>query len=109
MKGEVFDTKINGDLTANAFNDYFLNACEPKVSPISDYCIPSDNIKQTQSMYLSYVTDEEVCTIFKELKTKKSIGVDDIDVKILKHSAEIICKHLCIGSNKCISENNENS
>ena len=40
MKGEVYDTKINGDLTANAFNDYFLNACEPRVSPISDYCIP---------------------------------------------------------------------
>ena len=40
LKGEVFDTKINGDLTANAFNDYFLNACEPRVSPISDYCVP---------------------------------------------------------------------
>ena len=58
MKGEVFDTKINGDLTANAFNDYFLNACEPIVSPISDYCIASDNNQQTQSMNFSYVTDE---------------------------------------------------
>ena len=36
MKGVMFDTKINGDLTANAFNDYFFNACEPRVSPISD-------------------------------------------------------------------------
>ena len=104
MKGEVFDTKINGDLTANAFNDYLLNACEPRVSPILDYCIPSDKNQQTQSMYFSYVTDEEVCTIFKELKTKKSINFDDIDVKILKHSAEILCKYLCIGSNKFISK-----
>ena len=104
MKGEVFDTKINGDLTANAFNDSFLNACEPRVSPISDYCIPSDNNQQTQSMYFSNVTDEEVCTIIKELKNKKSIGFDGIDVKILKRSAEIICKYLCIGLNKCISE-----
>ena len=55
-------------------------------------------------MYFSYVTDEEVCTIFKELKNKKSIGFDGFDVKILKHSAEIICKYLCIGLNKCISE-----
>ena len=48
MKGVVFDTKINGDLTANAFNDYFLNACEPRVSPILDYCIASDNNQQTR-------------------------------------------------------------
>ena len=72
--------------------------------PISDYCIASDNNQQTQSMYFSYVTDEEVCTIIKELKNKNSIGFDGIDVKILKHSAEIICKYLCIGLNKCISE-----
>ena len=41
MKGVVSDTKINGELTAKAFNDYFLNACEPKVLPISDYCVAS--------------------------------------------------------------------
>ena len=67
--------------------------------PISDYCIASDNNQQTQSMYFSYVSDEEVCTIIKELKNKNSIGFDGIDVKILKHSAEIICKYLCIGLN----------
>ena len=43
MKGTVSDTKRKGDLTSNAFNDYFLMACEPRVSPISDYCIVSDN------------------------------------------------------------------
>ena len=91
MKGVLSDSKINGDLLPNAFNDYFLNACEPRVSPISDYCIVSDNIQQTQSMYFSYVTDEDVCAIMKEIKNKKSIGCDGIDVKILKHSAEIIC------------------
>ena len=78
MKGVVFDNKINGDLTANAFNGYFLNACEPGISPTSDYCIASDNNQHTQSMYFSYVTDEEVCTIFKELKNEKSIGFDGI-------------------------------
>ena len=104
MKGVVFDTKIIGDLTANAFNDYFLNACEPRVSPISAFCIASDNSQQTQSMYSSYVTDEEVCTKIKELGNKKSIGFDGDDVKILKQSAEITCKYLCIGLNKCISE-----
>ena len=81
-----------------------MNACEHKVSPISDYCIASDNDQQTQSMNFSYVTDEEVCTIIKELKNKGSIGFDSIDVKILKHSAESICKYLCIGLDKCISE-----
>ena len=80
MKGVVSDTKVNGNLTANAFNDYFLNASEPRVSPISDFCNVSDNIQQTQSMYFSYVTDEEVCTIIKEFKNKKSIGFDGIDV-----------------------------
>ena len=57
-------------------------------------------------MYFSYVTDEEVCTIIKELKNKKSIGFDSIDVKILKLSAEILCKYLCIGWNKWFSEGN---
>ena len=72
MKGVVFDTKINGDLTANASKDYFLNACEPRVSLISDYCIASDNNQQTKSMYFSYVTYEEVFTRIKELKKTKS-------------------------------------
>ena len=70
MNGVVSDTKIKRDLTANAFNDYFLNACEPRVSSISDHCIASDSHQQTQSVYFSYVTDEEVCTIIKECKTK---------------------------------------
>ena len=104
MEGVVFDTKINGDLTENAFNYSFLNACEPRVSPISDYCIESDKNQQTHSIYFSYVTDDEVCRLIKELKNKKSIGFDGIDVKFLKHSAKIICKNLCIGLNKCISE-----
>ena len=55
-------------------------------------------------MYFSYVTDEEVYTLFKKLKNKKSIGFDGIDVKILKRSVEMICNYLCIGLNKCISE-----
>ena len=44
-------------------------------------------------MYISYVTDQEVCTIDKEIKNKKLIGFDGFDVKILKHSAEIVCKY----------------
>ena len=47
IKGVVSDSKRNGDLKANAFNDYFLNACEPRVSPISAYCIGSENNHQT--------------------------------------------------------------
>ena len=104
MKGVVSDTKTNGDLTANAFNECFLNACEPRGSPISEYCIASDNKQQTQSMYFLYVSDEEVCTIIRELGNKKSVCFDGFDVKILKNSAEVICKDLCIGLNKCMSE-----
>ena len=70
MKGIVSDTELKGDFTANAFNDYFLNACEPRVSPISDYCFASEINEQTLSIHFSYVTDEEACTLFKELKTK---------------------------------------
>ena len=83
MKGVVSDTKINGELTANAFNNYFLSACEPRVSPISDECFASENNQQTQSMYFSCVTEE---------LNKKSIGFDGFDVKILNDSAEIVCK-----------------
>ena len=70
MKRVVFDTKIKGELTASVFNDYFLNACESRVSPISEYCIASENNQQTQSMNFSYVTDEEDCTVIIELKNK---------------------------------------
>ena len=83
---------------------FFLNACEHKVSPISDYCIASDNNQQTQSMYFSYVTDEEVCTIIKELKNKGLHRFRWYWRKNFKHSAESICKYLCIGLNKWISE-----
>ena len=104
LKGVVSDTKINRYLTANAFSEFLLNAGEPTVCQIPDYCIASDNFQQTQSMYFLYVTDEEVFTLLKELKTNKSIGFDGIDVKILKHSVEISRKYLCIGLKKCISE-----
>ena len=57
-------------------------------------------------MYFSYVTDEEVCKITEKLKNEKSVGFDSIDVKFLKHSAEIFCKSLCIGLNKSIFEGN---
>ena len=70
MKEVVSHTIIYGDLTAKAFNGYFLNACGPRVSPISDNCIVSDITQQTQSVYFPYVTDEEVCTNTKELKNK---------------------------------------
>ena len=65
MKGVVSDTKLNGELRANAFNDYFLNACEPRILPILYFCIVSENKHQTQSTFFSYITDEEVCKIFK--------------------------------------------
>ena len=39
-------------------------------------------------MFFSYVTNEEVCTIFKQLRNKETIGFDSFDVKILKHSGE---------------------
>ena len=100
--GVVSGTIINRELTANTSMITFI-ACEPRVSQISDFRHASENNQQTQSMYFSYVTDEEVCTIIKELKNK-SIRVDCIDVKFLMDSAEITCKYLCIGLNKCISE-----
>ena len=95
MKGAVFDTKISSDLTANAFNEFFLNACEPRVSPISDYCNASDNNQQTQSLYISYITDEEVCTIIKELKNKKSIGFDGIDLKFRSFQLKLFA-NICV-------------
>ena len=54
MKGEVSDTKINGDLLANAFNEYFLNLVSPE---FFRFRLASDKNQQTQSMYFSYVTD----------------------------------------------------
>ena len=38
------------------------------------------------------------------MKGKKSIGFDGIDVKVLKHSAESICKYSFVDLSKCISE-----
>ena len=62
MNGVVSDIKINGELPEIAFNDYFSNDCEPRVSPTWDYCTASDNSQQTQSIYFSYVTVEKVFT-----------------------------------------------
>ena len=104
MKRVVSDFKRNGDLTAYALNEYFLNACEPRVSPTSDFCIASDKIQQTQSLYFSYVTNEGVCTKIEEIKNKKFIDFDGINVKKLNRSAEIFCTNLFIGFNNCLFE-----
>ena len=44
MEGLGSSTKIYGELRAIVFSDYFLNACEFRVSPTSDENLASENI-----------------------------------------------------------------
>lgn len=86
------DKKIISDpkLIANYFNDYFASIGENKIDRHGVNELKSDPVIQNteNSMYLSPVHPREVNLILKNLKSKKSHGIDEFPPILFKYCAE---------------------
>ena len=58
---------------------------------------------QSQSLYFSPVTNNEIYKFIAELKNKKSVEFDGMKLRILKAAAQFITPYLKTAFNKCIS------
>ena len=98
--------KNSSELTVDQFMDYFKTACDPeKVAPMSSKWTSQQGY-QSQSMYYFPVTNDDVHNFIAKLKNKKSVGLDDVNVRILRAAAQIITPYLKTAFNKCISRGN---
>ena len=103
-RGVETQVKKSSELTVDQFNDYFITACDPEINAPMSSKWTSQQGYHSQSMYFFPVTNEEVYNFIAKLKNKKSVGLDGVNVRILKAAAQIITPYLKTAFNKCISE-----
>ena len=82
----------------NKINNFFLDSC-PNI------CQNTENLNilkyNKKSFKFRQTTPEEVEKIIKNLKNKKSVGMDEIPVALLKSTAHIVSKPLSFIMNLC--------
>ena len=103
MKGADNQVKKCSDLSVDDFNNYFITACDAQNNKLA-HKWKSQQADQQQSMYFFPVTEDEILKIIAKLKNKKSVGMDGINVRVLKKAAHIVSPYLKTAFNKCVSE-----
>lgn len=75
----------------NHINDKFINQCEIIHSQNHN----KENSREIPySLFLQPSSPQEIFNIIKSLKNKKSVGEDEVPIKLLKHVADVICHPL---------------
>ena len=104
MKGtDRSEVKVSSELSVDDFNNYFITACDTQTHDLAHQW-KSQQVDQPQSMFFASVTDDEILKIIARLKNKQSVGIDGIDVRILKKAAKIVSPYIKKAINKCIFE-----
>ena len=81
---------------ANKFNEFFVNV-GPNLAKNIEVCDRSIDIfnylqkRNSTSMFLKSVSEEEVIKVVNSFKGKTSTGYDNIDMSILKKSYKLYC------------------
>lgn len=102
IKLEINDNLIvNPQQISEEFNNFFINAPYETINkitgPTSTTNLTTDVNKTeiSNSMFLSYITEQEILSIIKDkLKNKHSTGPDEISSNLIKKIAEYIVKPL---------------
>ena len=84
---------------ANALNKYYINITENinirnTDKSEAETLLKNHILENTVQMRIIPVTESEITSIIKSLKSKITAGYDEISTKILKNSAHIISKPL---------------
>ena len=89
MKGTDTQVKVSSELSVDDFNNYFITACDTQTTNLAHQS-KSQQVDQPQSMFFASVTDDEILKFIARLINKKSVGIDGIDVRILKKAAKLL-------------------
>lgn len=98
------------NLTPDMLNNFFTNFSEsivenlPKSKNSSMELCRNKKINNTDSMYLKPLIPEDVFTLIKQLKNKKSEDIYGLSVYLIKNVAEFIISPLCEIINACFLE-----
>ena len=101
MKGTTNQVTKCGDLSVEDFSNYFITAVDTSDTILTHHW-NSQQAEQTKSIFLRPVTDAEVLQHILTLKNKKSVGMDCIEVAVLKKASEIVSAYLKTVFNKWI-------
>ena len=101
LKGSTNQVTKCGDLSVEDFSNYFITAVDTSDTILTHHR-KSQQAEQTQSIFLRPVTDAEVMQHISTLKNKKPVGMDCIEVVVLKKASQIVSPYLTTAFNKCI-------
>lgn len=97
---------LNRNETADYLNEYFINLPQKtiekeygdinKINPI-----PTNNYSNPNSIFLENVDEVEIIDIINNLNNSNSTSVDEINSKVIKECAFILCKILPHYLNQC--------
>ena len=104
---EIETKKItNKQDIANSFNDFFVNIStklqhsnsNSKDNAFQDYL----KTPNKHTLFFKPVTASEIITIVDDMKNYSSSGIDDIDIKVVKHVISLISNPLASIFNDCL-------
>lgn len=98
----VNDLLLKGSELAEAFNDFFVNLVNSSHNPEAVNLVQSN----TNSIYLNPTSEHEVITMFNLLKNSNVSDVDDIQLKPVKYTLDIIAAPLAHIYNLAITTGN---
>lgn len=93
---------------ANKFNKFFTEIASSLINGSAVTAntgfqsILPNTPTNNHSMYLKPVNEDEIAQIIKEMKNKKSVGLDEIPISVIKVCANLINKPLAHIFNKCL-------
>lgn len=93
------DTVTNKKLIPEEFNKHFTSVSSPIISRQRQ-----SNSSSTPSIFLNPATSDEVSSVIKNLKNKKSVGWDNVSTALLKAGEPVLAPMLALLMNKCLSE-----
>lgn len=98
----------NKDMVVHQFNEYFstigLKLQATNNTTNKNYLNKTRSQNNTRFTEMNTINEKLITDIIKELKNKKSVGLDEIPVKVIKHCAHSLKKPLTAVFNKCLSQ-----
>lgn len=96
---------VNSRDIANSFNDYFIKSPLKLQSEIKTIGNTSKvNSINSNSLFFSPVTEEEVIKIINKLKSKNSYGLDEVPITLVKKCSDLIVHPLSHIFNECLAQ-----
>lgn len=97
---QVNGQELSGNDLADAFNTFF---CRTATSSGSSDALEYMSTPNSDSIFMQPATDQEIISVIQNLKNSTSRDIDDLQVRPVKHVADIIAPGLANIFNTCLT------